>query len=71
MKPKTRAQTVAEITADYRLGVSTADEIMYTAESVCYAAIAVRDKAWRDFRATYDKLVDNRLAALKKLEAKK
>ena len=71
MKPKTRVQMVAEITADYRLGVNTADEIMSTAESVCYAAIAVRDKAWRDFHITYDKLNADRLAALKKLETAK
>ena len=71
MKPKTRAQTVAEINAAYRLGVSTADEIMHAAESVCYAAIAVRDKAWRDFHITYDKLGADREAALKKLETAK
>ena len=71
MKPKTRAQTVAEITADYRLGVSTADEIFSAAELAFDAAGDARDKAWRDFHITYDKLVDNRLAALKKLETAK
>ena len=71
MKPQITAPTLAEINAAYCLGVSTADEIMHTAEFVCDAAIAVRDKAWRDFHITYDKLGAVREAALKKLETAK
>ena len=71
MKPKTRAQTVAEINAAYRLGVSTADEIFSAAELAFDAANDARDKAWRDFHTTYDKLGADREAALKKLETAK
>ena len=71
MKPKTRAQTVAEINAAYRLGVSTADEIFSAAELAFDAAGDARDKAWRDFHITYDKLGADLEAALQKLETAK